>query len=52
MAITEMAVFEWTKGEKREMILTEIAPGYTLEDVQKATGCKFTVSPDLKEFQI
>ena len=49
MAITEMAVFEWHK-ETREMTLIEIAPGYTLEEVQKATGCPFTVSPTLCEF--
>jgi acyl CoA:acetate/3-ketoacid CoA transferase beta subunit len=49
MAITEMAVFEWHKTT-REMMLIEIAPGYSLEDVQKATGCPFTVSPTLCEF--
>jgi len=49
MAITDMAVFEWDK-ETREMMLKEIAPGLTPEDVQKATGCKYTVSPSLKEF--
>ena len=50
MAITEMAVFEWPRPS-REMTLTEIAPGYTVEEVQAATGCSFTVSPDLREFQ-
>jgi 3-oxoacid CoA-transferase len=49
MAITEMAVFEWAK-DTREMMLTEIATGLALEDVQKATGCEFKVSPTLKEF--
>jgi len=49
MAITEMAVFEWGK-ETREMMLTEIAAGLSLEEVQKATGCEFKVSPTLKEF--
>ena len=51
MAITDMAVFEWDK-QTREMTLTEIAPGLGTEDVQKATGCKYKVSPTLKEFQI
>ena len=50
MAITDMAVFEWDK-QTREMMLTEIAPGLGVEDVQKATGCKYKVSPTLKEFQ-
>jgi 3-oxoacid CoA-transferase len=49
MAITEMAVFEWHKTT-REMMLTEIAPGLSVEDVQNATGCKFVVSPSLIEF--
>ena len=31
-------------------MLTEVAPGLGTEDVQKATGCKYKVSPDLKEF--
>lgn len=51
MAITEMAVFEWHKTT-REMMLTEIAPGLSVEDVQKATGCKFNISPTLCEFRI
>ena len=35
-----------------EMTLMEIAPGLSTEDVQKATGCKYKLSPTLKEFQI
>lgn len=49
MAITEMAVFRWDKGT-REMMLTEIAPGLSVEDVQKNTSCSFKVSPTLKTF--
>jgi len=34
MAITEMAVFEWKEiNGKREMILSEVGEGYTVEDV-------------------
>ena len=51
MAITDMAVFVWDK-DTREMTLIEIAPGLGVEDVQKATGCEFKISPTLKEFQI
>lgn len=49
MAITDMAVFSWDK-KTREMMLEEIAPGLGTEDIEKATGCKFNVSPTLKEF--
>ena len=51
MAITDMAVFEWDK-DTREMTLKEVAPGVSTEDVKNATGAKYTVSPDLCEFQI
>lgn len=49
MAITEMAVFKWDK-KTREMTLAEIAPGLSVEDVQKNTGCGFKVSPNLVTF--
>jgi 3-oxoacid CoA-transferase B subunit len=49
MAITDMAVFTWDK-QTREMMLTEIAPGLSTEDIQKATGCSYKISPTLKTF--
>lgn len=49
MAITDLAVFTWDK-QTREMMLTEVARGRTVEDVQRDTGCKFLISPTLKEF--
>ena len=49
MAISELAVFTWDK-HTREMMLQEVAKGFNAEDVIKATGCKFLVSPNLKEF--
>jgi len=49
MAITDLAVFTWDK-HTREMMLQEVAKGLNAEDVKKATGCKFLVSPNLKEF--
>ena len=50
MVITELGVFEFPEGVG--ITLTEIADGVTLEDVQKATGCPFAVSPDLKPMLI
>ena len=42
--ITEMGVFDFDKRGPADALpaLVEIAPGVTLEDIQKATGFKFT----------
>jgi len=43
--VTEMAFIQVTpKG----LVLEEIAPGLTAEDVQKATAAKLIISPHLK----
>ena len=39
-------------SQPSEMTLKEVAPGVSPEDVKNATGSKYTVSPDLCEFQI
>jgi len=46
LIITEMGVMEITDGG---VLLTELHPDFTVEDVAAATGCKLLVSPDLKE---
>jgi 3-oxoacid CoA-transferase subunit B len=43
--VTEMACIEVTPAG---LLLAEVAPGLTAEDVQKATGAQLTVSPKLK----
>jgi len=43
--VTEMAYIRVTP---EGLLLEEIAPGLTVEDVQKATAAKLRVSPDLK----
>jgi 3-oxoacid CoA-transferase subunit B len=43
--VTEMAYIRVTP---EGLLLEEIAPGLTVEDVQKATEAKLRVSPDLK----
>lgn len=48
MIITEMGVMEITK---EGIVLTEVHPDYTVEQVQAATGTKLIISPDLKEMQ-
>jgi len=45
MIITEMGVFEIDK--EKGMVLTEIGEGFTVEDVQAATGCKLIISENL-----
>lgn len=43
---TEMA---WIRATRDGLVLEEIAPGWTVEDVRKATEAKLVVSPNLKE---
>src|SRR5436190_22279134 len=43
--VTEMAYMQVTP---QGLVLEEVAPGLTAEDVQKATGAKLIVSPNLK----
>ncbi|QIB68961.1 3-oxoacid CoA-transferase subunit B [Aminipila butyrica] len=46
MIITEMGVMEVTdKG----IVLTELHPDFTVDEVQAATGCKLLISPGLKD---
>lgn len=44
MIITDLAVFEFEKGETVKMKLTELADGVSLEDVQNQTEASFEVS--------
>jgi 3-oxoacid CoA-transferase len=44
--ITDMAVFDCDKKGTSGMTLVEIAPGLTVQDVRKATGCDFDVVPE------
>ena len=45
---TEMA---WIRVTPQGLVLEEIAPGLTADDVQKATGPKLIVSPNLKTME-
>ena len=46
---TEMA---WITVTPQGLVLEEIAPGLSVEDVQKATEAKLAVSPTLKEMKV
>jgi acetate CoA/acetoacetate CoA-transferase beta subunit len=50
MVITEKAVMEVVKG--KGLVLLEIAPGLTVEDVQEATEAKLTISDNLKIMEV
>jgi acetate CoA/acetoacetate CoA-transferase beta subunit len=45
MIITEMGVMEITPNG---IVLTELHPDYTKEQIQEATGAKLIISPNLK----
>ena len=46
--ITEMGVMEITP---EGVVVTELHPDYSQEDIQAATGCKLIFSPDLKPME-
>lgn len=46
--ITEMGVMEVTP---EGIVLTELHPDYTLDDIKAATGCELIISPDLKPME-
>ena len=47
--VTDIAVIEVTPGG---LVLNEVAPGWTAEEVQGETAPRLTVSPDLKDMQL
>jgi len=49
LIVTDVAVIEVTE---EGLLLTEVAPGWTADDVQSITGPRLTVSPGLKEIEL
>ena len=49
LVVTDLAVIEVTQ---QGLVLKEIAPGYTADEVQAVTEPKLIVSPDLKEIEL
>ena len=47
--ITEMGVMEVTE---EGIVVTELHPDFTKEDIQAATGCELIFSPDLKPYDV
>lgn len=48
--VTDMAVIDVVQG--KGLVLKEIAPGLTVEDVQKATEAHLIISPELKSIEV
>ncbi|MBM4445318.1 MAG: 3-oxoacid CoA-transferase subunit B [Chloroflexi bacterium] len=49
LVVTDIAVIEVTK---KGMVLKEVAPGWTPEEVQKVTGARLIVAPDCHEIEL
>ena len=49
LIITDLAVIEVTK---KGLVLKEIVPGNTVEEVQALTEPKLIIAEDLKEFEL
>ena len=49
MIVTDLAVVQITE---EGLVLKEVAPGWTPEEVQELTGAKLIMAPDLKEYQL
>lgn len=47
--ITELAVFRFIEGR---LVLTETAPGVTLDDIRAKTEAEFSIAPDCREMQL
>ena len=49
LIVTDLAVIECTADG---LLLTEVAPGWTPEEIQQLTGAHLSVSADVKEFEL
>ena len=49
MIVTERCVFNVAEDG---LVLTDINPMFTIEDIKASTGADFKISPDLKEMEI
>ena len=49
LIVTDLAVVRCTQSG---LLLEEVAPGWTAEEVQELTGANLSLSPDLKEYQL
>lgn len=54
LVITDLAVFdvEGPKGNKKGLVLREIAPGWNVDELRAVTEGEFEVSPELKVYEL
>jgi 3-oxoacid CoA-transferase B subunit len=54
MIITDLAVFdvEGPKGNKKGLVLREVAPGWTVDELRGVTEAAFELSPGLKTYEL
>ncbi len=49
LIVTDLAVMQCTR---EGLVLKEVAPGWTPEEVQSLTGAELIIAPDLKEYEL
>ncbi len=49
LIVTDLAVMQPTE---QGLVLKEVAPGWTPEEVQELTGARLILAPDLKEYEL
>jgi 3-oxoacid CoA-transferase subunit B len=49
LIVTDLAVIECTKDG---LVLKEVAPSWTPEEIQALTGATLTIAEDVKEFEL
>ncbi len=54
LIVTDLAVIEvkGQKGKKEGLVLKEVAPGWTVDEVKLLTGVEMEIAPDFKEYQL
>jgi acetate CoA/acetoacetate CoA-transferase beta subunit len=54
LIVTDLAVIEvkGEKGKKEGLVLREVAPGWTADEVRELTDADFEIAPDLKVYEL
>jgi acyl CoA:acetate/3-ketoacid CoA transferase beta subunit len=54
LVITDVALMDvkGPKGKKEGLVLKELAPGWTVDELRVITEARFEVSPDLKVYEL
>jgi 3-oxoacid CoA-transferase B subunit len=54
LIVTDLAVIEvkGEKGKKEGLVLREVAPGWTVDEIQALTNAELDITPDLKVYEL